>query len=162
MAVALLGIFLGAALELLAVGVRSARRSGEITQGVLLARRKLDELGLQLQAGASKGEGVGGYRWTAQVVSATGGLQGAGQSGDSGGDQPGGLYQLRVRIAWPGGDRRLELTTLGVVYAEAMQAAALAPTSPGQGITPGLTGTGRDSGMGQMQKGQTGARGTLR
>lgn len=110
-AIALLGIVLATALELLAVGLRSVKASGDYTQAVLLARRKLDELPLQeLKPGAFNGASDG-YRWTAEIV----------PEGQETEDLPARLFTVRVKVFWAGrgGEKSLELITLrGVVEEE--------------------------------------------
>ncbi|MFN3477450.1 MAG: prepilin-type N-terminal cleavage/methylation domain-containing protein [Candidatus Methylomirabilales bacterium] len=103
-AIALLGIVLATALELLAVGLRSVKASGDSTQAVLLARRKLDELPLQeLKPGAFNGASDG-YRWTAEIVPEEQDTE----------DLPARLFTVRVKVFWAGrgGEKSLELVTL--------------------------------------------------
>lgn len=140
-AVALLGIVLATAFELLAIGLRSVKTSGDYTQAVLLARRKLDELSLQeLKPGTvdgvfpstapSTGSGLrlrtggGGYRWTAEIA----------PEGQDTEDLPARLFTLRVKVFWTGrgGEKSLELVTLrGAVEEEKLP--SVVPSFPGRG-----------------------------
>jgi hypothetical protein len=103
-AVALLGLVLATALELLAVGLRSAKASEDYTEATLLARRTLTELSHgTLTPGATDGSS-GGYRWMAEIT----------PESEEAGTLPVRLYTLRVRVAWPGtrGEKGVELITL--------------------------------------------------
>jgi general secretion pathway protein I len=110
LAIALLGIVLAVSMELLSVGLRSARSAGDYTGAVLLANRKLAELSLAPPvAGAPGGAGEGGYTWHAEI-----------EPRDTAEEMAARLYTLRVAVAWPGrgGEKRLELTTLRVALEE--------------------------------------------
>jgi prepilin-type N-terminal cleavage/methylation domain-containing protein len=105
-AITLLGMVLGIALEIMAVGLRSAGASGDFTQEVLLAKRKLQDLSLQAIAPQSLAGEADAYQWTAEIAPAEGGPQ----------DLPPRLFTLRVR-AWRTGAseaRRVELVTYRV------------------------------------------------
>lgn len=137
-AVALLGIVLATALELLAIGLRSVKTSGDYTQAVLLARRKLDELSLQeLKPGTvdgvlpstapSTGSGLrlrSGYRWTAEIA----------PEGQDTEDLPARLFTLRVKVFWAGrgGEKSLELVTLREAVEEE-KLPSVVPSFPGRG-----------------------------
>jgi prepilin-type N-terminal cleavage/methylation domain-containing protein len=104
-AIALLGVVLATAMELLGVGLRSARASSDYTGAVILARQKLAEVTLdRLQPGTTEGRTDGGYRWKTEATL------------DEEKEQPqtARLMTVRVTVAWTGrsGDRRMELVTL--------------------------------------------------
>lgn len=104
MAVTLLGLVLGTALELMAVGLRSAKASGDYTRAVLLAKQKLQELSVQEIAPRSLSGAGEGYHWAAEVSPADG----------EGQRPPARLFTLRVKV-WPSGRseaRGVELFTL--------------------------------------------------
>ena len=157
-AIAVLGIFLGAAFELLAVGLRSARTSAETTGAILLVRQKLDELSLKHEVGASEGKGTGDSRWSAQVVPDAGEFQ----SGAGGEDLPASLYQVRMRVAWPTGGREksLELITLSVAVDQ--QKVTLTGARGSTSTTPQPAGRAQDSARPQVPKEQRGAQGIMR
>ena len=104
-AIALMGAVLIVALELLAVGLRSAKTAGDYTEAVLMARLKLDELALQepqpVSADGTFGEA---YRWTAEVA----------PEGQEAEGVPVRLFRMRVKISWAGksGEKGVELVTL--------------------------------------------------
>jgi len=111
-AVALVGLGLAAALEILAVGLRSARASGDYTQAVLLARQKLGELSSQMLTSRVEDGSFGEvYRWTAEVTPEDTDVEGL----------PVRLFRLRVKVSWvgKGGDKGVELVTLRGAEAEA-------------------------------------------
>ena len=132
-AIALLGAILATSMELLGIGLRTVKTSGDYTQAVLLARWKLDEISLQgPRAGATQGDFGGGYRWTAEVA----------QQGE---EEPGiqvRLFKLRVKVSWlgKGGDKGVELVTLRGVTEETPS-----PASPGDasGRSAAQTGAAR-------------------
>ena len=127
-AIGLLGILMAAAVELLAVGVRSAKASGDYTQAVMLGKQKLDEIALQpLLPGTSDGAVDGGYRWSAEIVPER-------QDAEV---LPAKLFRLRVRVSWRGrlDDKAVELVTLRTAMVE--EKAELAPQPSGaQGASP--------------------------
>jgi general secretion pathway protein I len=131
LAITLLGIVLSVAMELISVGLRSARSAGDYTGAVLLANRKLAELSLaEPTAGSAAGAEAGGYAWRTEV---------APQPSDE--DLPARLYTLRVAVVWPGrgGEKRLELTTLRVALEDQqIVPAAAGPVQPdgARGRTP--------------------------
>jgi len=104
-AVALIGIVLVVALEILAAGLRSAKAAGDYTEAVLMARLKLDELALQepqpMSADGTFGEA---YRWTAEVA----------PEGHEAEGVPVRLFRMRVKVSWAGksGEKGVELVTL--------------------------------------------------
>jgi general secretion pathway protein I len=110
-ALAILGVGFALAIELLATGVRSAKASGDYTQAVLLARQKMAEIAAtpSLEGLASAGEFGGGFRWASEVHPLP-------QEEDLAAQ----LYQVRVRIAWPGrrGEKSLDLYTLRMAVDE--------------------------------------------
>lgn len=110
-ALAILGIGFALAMELLASGVRSVRASEDYTQAVLLARQKMAEIAAtrSLDRSADAGEFGGGFHWVSEV-----------QPLPQEEDLPAQLYQVRVRIAWPGrrGEKSLDLYTLRMAVDE--------------------------------------------
>lgn len=110
-ALAILGIGFALAMELLASGVRSVRASEDYTQAVLLARQKMAEIAAtrSLDGSADAGEFSGGFHWVSEV-----------QPLPQEEDLPAQLYQVRVRIAWPGrrGEKSLDLYTLRMAVDE--------------------------------------------
>ncbi|HSB73893.1 MAG TPA: prepilin-type N-terminal cleavage/methylation domain-containing protein [Candidatus Methylomirabilis sp.] len=110
-AIALVGLGLAAALELLAVGLRSAKTSGDYTEAVLLAKRKLGELIVQVPTARVVDGTVGeAYRWTGEVAPER-------QDTES---LPVRLFKFRVRVSWAGkgGEKGVELVTLRGVEVE--------------------------------------------
>jgi general secretion pathway protein I len=104
-AIALMGAVLAAALELLAVGLRSAKTAGEYTQAVLMARLKLDELALQEPEPMSSDGTFGeAYRWTDEVAPAEQEAEGVQVR----------LFRMHVKVSWAGksGEKGVELVTL--------------------------------------------------
>jgi prepilin-type N-terminal cleavage/methylation domain-containing protein len=102
--VALLGLILATAFELLGVGLQSAKTAGNYTQATILAKRMLADLSLgTLTAEALEGSS-GDYRWMTEIA----------PEGDGGEALPVRLYNLRVRVSWPGrrGEKGVELVTL--------------------------------------------------
>ena len=105
-AVAILGIALGTAFELLGVGLRAVTASGEYTGAAALAKRKLAETTLlALAPGTAESGADGRYRWTAVVSPDEPGARGAPSPG---------LLAVRVNVTWAarGRERSLELVTL--------------------------------------------------
>ncbi len=111
LALAILGIAFALAIELLATGVRSAKASGDYTQAVLLARQKMAEIAVtpNLEGSADGGEFGGGFRWVS-------GIRPLPQEEDL----PAQLYQVWVRVTWPGrrGEKSLDLYTLRMAVDE--------------------------------------------
>jgi prepilin-type N-terminal cleavage/methylation domain-containing protein len=103
-AITLLGVVLGIALELMAVGLRSAKASGDYTEAVLLARRKIQEISLQELTPRTLAGAGDVYSWTAEITPADGEAQ----------DLPAQLLALRVKVSWSGkgGGKGVELVTL--------------------------------------------------
>ena len=116
-AVALIGIVLVVALEILAAGLRSAKAAGDYTEAVLMARLKLDELALQepqpMSADGTFGEA---YRWTAEVAPEGREVEGV----------PVRLVRMRVKVSWVGksGEKGVELVTLRGASAETLPSQA--------------------------------------
>lgn len=110
-ALAILGIGFALAMELLATGVRSAKASEEYTMAVLLARQKLVEVtdAASPLGSAEQGEFGEGFRWVSEM-----------QSLPQEEDLPAKLYQVRVRVTWPGrrGEKFLDLYTLRMAVDE--------------------------------------------
>jgi Tfp pilus assembly protein PilV len=110
-ALAVLGVGFALAMELLATGVRSAKASDYYTQAALLARQKLEEVAAKpsLAESADSGEFDGGFRWVTEV-----------QPLPQEEELPAQLYQVRVRVTWPGrrSERFLDLYTLRMVTDE--------------------------------------------
>lgn len=107
-ALVILGIGFALAMELLATGVRSAKASEDYTQAILLARQKMAEIAAtrNLEGSADAGEFGGGFRWASEI-----------QPLPQEEDMPVQLYQVRVRIAWPGrrgGEKSLDLYSLRI------------------------------------------------
>ncbi len=111
LALAILGIAFTLAMELLATGVRSAKASRDYTQAVLLARQKMAEIAVtpNLEESADGGEFGGGFRWVS-------GIRPLPQEEDL----PAQLYQVWVRVTWPGrrGEKSLDLYTLRMAVDE--------------------------------------------
>jgi general secretion pathway protein I len=137
-ALAILGVGFALAMELLAAGVRSAKTSEEYTQAVLLARQKIAEMAVtpSLRESAEQGDFGGGFRWSSEV-----------QPLPQEEDLPARLYQMRVRVTWPGrrGWKSLDLYTMRMTVDEDK----LGQTSPIQ------SGAG-SGGRGQTLSGQGG------
>ncbi len=121
-ALAILGISFALAMELLANGVRSAKASEDYTQAVLLARQKISEVASTATLGGSAdgGEFGGGFRWSSEI-----------QPLPREEDLPARLYQVRVRVTWPGrrGEKALDLYTMRMEVDENL----LGQTLSGQG-----------------------------
>lgn len=113
-AITILGVVLGVAMELLGVSVRSTAASSEYTQEVLLARRKIEELSLQAPVPSSTAGTADPFQWSAEVAPV-----------ELEGEAPGRLFSVRVRV-WRGDrsdGRRVELTTYGLGPETAITAA---------------------------------------
>lgn len=110
-ALAILSIGFALAMELLAAGVRSAKASEDYTVAVLLARQKMVEVTgtTFLKGSAEQGEFGGGVRWASEI-----------QPLPQDEELPAQLYQVRVRVAWPGrrGEKSLDLYTLRMAVDE--------------------------------------------
>lgn len=110
-ALAILGVSFALAMELLANGVRSAKASEDYTQAVLLARQKIAEMAItpSLRGSAEQGDFGGGFRWSSEV-----------QPLPQEEDLPARLYQVRVRVTWPGrrGGKSLDLYTMRMTVDE--------------------------------------------
>ncbi len=136
-ALAILGVAFALAMELLATGVRSAKASEDYTQAVLLARQKLAEIAAtpNAEGSADGGEFGGGFRWSSEV-----------QPLPQEEDLPALLYQVRVRVTWPGrrGEKFMDLYTLRMVVDQAKfgLAQAVLP-SGGGGDSSTAGGSGR-------------------
>ena len=128
-ALAILGVSFALAMELLATGVRSARASEDYTHAALLARQKLEEIAVSpsLEGSAGGGEFGGGFRWVSEIHSLP-----------QEEELPAQLYQVRVRVTWPGrrGEKSLDLYTLRMAIDEKKLGQTRAVQSPG------LTGKG--------------------
>ena len=111
-ALAILAVAFALAMELLANGVRAAKASEDYTQAVLLARQKIAEISVtsSLKESADQGEFGGGFRWTSEI-------QPLPQEEE---DLPAQLYQVRVRVTWPGRRREksFDLYTLRMAVDE--------------------------------------------
>ncbi len=110
-ALAILGVAFGLAVELLASGVRSAKTAEDYTQAVLLARQKMAEMtGTHaLEGSADHGDFGGGFQWTSEIQPVTQEER-----------LPAQLYQVRIRVSWPGrrAEKSLDLYTLRMAVAE--------------------------------------------
>jgi len=111
LALAILGVTFALAIELLATGVRSAKASGDYTQAVLLARQKMAEIAVtrNLEGSADGGEFEGGFRWVSEI-----------RPLPQEEDLPAQLFQVRVRVTWPGrrAEKSLDLYTLRMAVDE--------------------------------------------
>lgn len=116
-AIAILGVAFGLSVELLASGVRSARAAEDYTQAVLLARQKMAEVtGAQaLEGSMGQGDFGGGFQWTSEI-------QPLAQEENL----PAQLYQVRVRVSWPGrrGEKSLDLYSLRMASGEQVRGQA--------------------------------------
>jgi general secretion pathway protein I len=110
-ALAILAVGFALAMELLANGVRSAKASEDYTQAVLLAQQKMAEIAVtrDLAGRSDAGEFGGGFRWIAEV-----------QPIEQEETLPGRLYNVRVRVTWPGrrGEKSIDLQTLRMAVDE--------------------------------------------
>ncbi len=132
-ALAILGVAFALAIQLLGNGMRAARTSQEYTQAALLSRQKMAEIALasSQEGSVESGDFGGGFRWTSEV-------QPVPQDNES---LPARLYQVRVRISWPGraAEKSLDLYTLRMAVDEAKlgQTRAVPPEgSPGRRDRP--------------------------
>ena len=111
-ATAILGLTFTLAMELLATGVRSAKASEEYIQAALLARQKMAQVVVtsSLDGSADAGELGGGFRWVSEI-----------QPLPQEEELPARLYQVRVRVTWPGrrGEKSLDLYTMRMAVNEA-------------------------------------------
>ena len=110
-ALAILGIGFALAMELLATGVRSVKTSEDYTQAVLLAHQKMAEIAgtTSLKGLAEQGESSAGLRWASEL-----------QALPQDEALPAQLYQVRVRVTWPGrrGEKSLDLYSLRMAVDE--------------------------------------------
>ncbi|MGH7369527.1 MAG: type IV pilus modification PilV family protein [Candidatus Methylomirabilaceae bacterium] len=121
-ALAILGIAFALAVELLANGVRSSRASEEYTQATLLARQKMAEVAGsgRVETLSDAGEFGGGFRWISEIQPFPQEVE----------DLPARLYQVWVRVTWPGrrGEKALDLYTLRMAVDESkLQQTRVAP-----------------------------------
>ncbi len=117
-AIALLGMILAAAFGLVGAGLGALHTSREYTRAVLLAKQKLYEISLAHPGTMIQDQGVEGtMRWSTEVV----------PEERSPGNLPAEIFQLRVRISWPGRSKEkfLEMVTLATRVDEAKLAAAV-------------------------------------
>ncbi len=142
-ALAILGVAFALSMELLAAGVRSAKASENYTQAVLLARQKLAEVAAtpNLEGSADTGEFGGGFRWSSKI-----------QPLPQEEDLPARLFQVRVRVTWPGrqGEKALDLYALRMAVDQAKfgQARAVPPSGGGGDVS---TGGGSSKGKGRSK-----------
>lgn len=110
-ALAIMGIGFALAMELLATGLRSAKASEDYTLAVLLARQKMAETlaASSLTGSAEQGQFDGGLNWATEI-----------QPFPQDQELPAQLYQVRVRVAWPGrrGEKSVDLYTLRMAVDE--------------------------------------------
>ncbi len=137
-ALAILGVTFALSMELLANGVRSAKASENYTQAVLLARQKLAEVAAtpNLEGSADTGDFGGGFRWSSEI-----------QPIPQEEDLPASLFQVRVRVTWPGrrGEKALDLYTLRMAVDQAkFGQARAAPLSGGSGDVSAGGGSSKD------------------
>ena len=125
-ALAILGMTFAFAMELLATGVRSAKTSEDYVQAALLARQKIAQVAVLRSTGgeADGGEFGGGFRWVSEVHALP-----------QEEELPARLYQVRVRVTWPGrrGEKLLDLYTMRMAVYEAKfgQTQAVQPAARG-------------------------------
>ena len=125
-ALAILGMTFAFAMELLATGVRSAKTSEDYVQAALLARQKVAQVAVLRSTGgeADGGEFGGGFRWVSEVHPLP-----------QEEELPARLYQVRVRVTWPGrrGEKLLDLYTMRMAVDEAKlgQTQAVQPAARG-------------------------------
>jgi type II secretory pathway pseudopilin PulG len=128
-ALAILGVAFALSMELISGGVRSAKASHDYTQAALLARQKMAEIALvtSLTPAADSGDFGGGFRWASEI-------QPVPRQDE---DLPARLYQVRVRVSWPGraAEKSLDLYTLRMAVDESKlgMTRAVAPTGRGGG-----------------------------
>ena len=110
-ALAIMGIGFALAMELLATGSRSAKVAEDYTLAVLLARQKMAEVlvSQSLEESAGQGEFGEGLSWASEI-----------QPLPQAEELPAQLYQVRVRVAWPGrrGEKSMDLYTLRMAVDE--------------------------------------------
>ena len=125
-ALAILGMTFAFAMELLATGVRSAKTSEEYVQAALLARQKVAQVAVLRSTGgeADGGEFGGGFRWVSEVHPLP-----------QEEELPARLYQVRVRVTWPGrrGEKLLDLYTMRMAVDEAKLGQTQAVQPAGRG-----------------------------
>jgi len=125
-ALAILGMTFAFAMELLATGVRSAKTSEDYVQAALLARQKIAQVAVLRSTGgeADGGEFGGGFRWVSEVHPLP-----------QEEELPARLYQVQVRVTWPGrrGEKLLDLYTMRMAVDEAKlrQTQAVQPAARG-------------------------------
>ena len=125
-ALAILGMTFAFAMELLATGVRSAKTSEDYVQAALLARQKVAQVAVLRSTGgeADGGEFGGGFRWVSEVHPLP-----------QEEELPARLYQVWVRVTWPGrrGEKLLDLYTMRMAVDEAKlgQTQAVQPAARG-------------------------------
>src|SRR3990172_3989156 len=125
-ALAILGMTFAFAMELLATGVRSAKTSEDYVQAALLARQKVAQVAVlrSTDGEADGGEFGGGFRWVSEVHPLP-----------QEEELPARLYQVRVRVTWPGrrGEKSLDLYTMRMAVDEAKfgQTQAVQPAGRG-------------------------------
>ncbi len=102
-AITLLGTVLGVGFELMGVGLRSAKKSGDYTGAVLVARQKLEEILESDLTPRSESGAAGDYLWAAEIT----------QADDGAASAPVRLVALRVKVQRNGSrGGGVELTTL--------------------------------------------------
>lgn len=110
-ALTIMGIGFGLAMELLATGLRSAKVSEDYTVAVLLARQKMAETlaTSSLTGSVEQGQFDGGLGWVSEI-----------QPLPQAEELPAQLYQVRVRVTWPGrrGEKSMDLYTLRMAVDE--------------------------------------------
>jgi general secretion pathway protein I len=108
-AMALLGIGLGALFELFSGGLRSARISEEYTKATWYGKARMEEIlsGKDFSEGTTEGTFESGYAWTSEVKRATPASSGQKEGDDS--DLPVDLFQISVRVTWTSGTRERSL-----------------------------------------------------
>jgi hypothetical protein len=116
-------------MELLATGVRSAKTSEDYVQAALLARQKVAQVAVLRSTGgeAAGGEVGGGFRWVSEVHPLP-----------QEEELPARLYQVRVRVTWPGrrGEKLLDLYTMRMAVDETklVQTQAVQPAARGSRV----------------------------
>ncbi|MGH7408747.1 MAG: type IV pilus modification PilV family protein [Candidatus Methylomirabilales bacterium] len=125
-ALAILGVTFAFAMELLATGVRSAKTSEDYIQAALLARQKMAQVAVLPSTGgeADGGELGEGFRWVSEVHPLP-----------QEEELPARLYQVQVRVTWPGrrGEKSLDLYTVRMAVDEAKLGQTQAVQRPGRG-----------------------------
>ncbi len=126
-AITILAVVLGVALELLGVGLRSARASSDTTQAVFLAQQKLQEIALQDLTPRTLTGTDGGYTWSAEIA----------QSDSGSPNRPAQLVTLRVTVRGSGtGGRVVELVTLRLADGNTAPVSLVVPAGR-LGVRPG-------------------------